>query len=523
MEHRQMATIERFSPRPAIIAWAALTIFAMPADGAAQTSVPRYEQGDCAFDRGPWADAVDLECGALLVREDPRRSDSRILRLPVAILHASEPESGPPLVMLHGGPGGSPVQLGLMTAGVAMAGVSRDRTVVLYDQRGAGQAQPILCTDFDVEDYEDDDPGARARFRAGAAACVESIRRDGGDPAMYSTAASVSDLIALRRALGYQRWHVWAESYGGPLAVHAMRADPDAIRSVALMYPVSHGLYRAERAKGWHDSLQRVFAACAMDPACAAASPTPEADLHALHERFRTAPLLIPSGEEVEIKRLDAGALVHAIVRLARSRSGIASIPFLLHELRHGDATRAGRELMTRTANVGAPQRPTFWLVECNDQYGPEFVALQDSIESSLPELYHVQRPLECDVWLEGRENAPHPNPGPSDIPTLIVTGHFDPAAPPYLGRRIAETLSNAYVYEIPIETHDPRDATPCTRSLLGQFGNDPATAPDASCIRTLPPIRFVTGWPERDRLLMAPTNSDDGRGTRSGDQLRVR
>jgi len=461
-----------------------------------QDSLPRFEPANCVFDRGDWADAVDLECGELLVLEDPERPEGRVLHLPVAIFRAAEPGPKPPLVMLHGGPGGPPGLLGNMTRGVSVAGYARDRDVILYAQRGAWSARPVPCPEFQPADYEEDELAARERFLAGARACVESIRREGGDPAMYDTRRNAADLRALRQALGHEVWDVWGESYGGRLATEAMRTDPAGIRSVVLSKPVPQGPHRAERARAWRDALARVFESCAAGARCGFLFPSPEEDLQALYRELAASPARIDSVGAGGPVRLDGGALVHSVVRLARRRAGTVWIPFLLSELRRGDFERASRELMSRAGEQGSPAGATFWLVECNDQYVPGFEALQDSIEATVPEPYHVQRPLECATWREGRVVEDPAGAVSSDIPTLILAGRLDPAAPVEFARRIARTLSRAYLYELPDESHAAREATPCHLSLVAQFWNDPTTAPDGSCIEARPPLDFVTEWP---------------------------
>ena len=460
----------------------------------AQEVLPRYEQSDCVFEPGRWADNVNLECGTLFVPEDPGQSQGRILRLPVAVLRAQQPASKPPLVLLHGGPGGSPDQLVSMTQGVVLFGLSRDRDVVLFDQRGAGQAQPVLCPDFRSEFYQRGDEEARERFRAQARACVERIRREGGDPAMYNTRNSAGDLKALRLALDYAVWDVYGESYGGRLAAEAMRADPGGIRSVVLSRPAPQGPFRAEMAKIWWEALSRIFEECAADRSCAAAFPTPEEDLHVLFERLEASTIVFDSLAVGAAIRLDGSALVHALARLANAPSGIARIPFLLNQMRRGDVDRASRELMTLTAGRN-PDRVSFWLVECFDQYGPQFETLQDSLEATVPALFRVHRPLECDLWQDKFALEEERRPVSSSIPTLILTGQFDPTTPSSFGHRIAASLSTAYVVELPSESHSVQEITACHGTIVSEFWEDPTTEPDTSCIATVPP-EFVTSWP---------------------------
>jgi dipeptidyl aminopeptidase/acylaminoacyl peptidase len=81
-----------------------------------------------------------------------------------------------------------------------------------------------------------------------------------------------------------------------------------------------------------------------------------------------------------------------------------------------------------------------------------------------------------------------------SDIPTLIATGYFDDRTPTEHARRIASTLSRAYVVEFPNEGHDARP-TGCHAAIVMQFLEDPTRKPDTSCVATIQPISFATTW----------------------------
>jgi len=86
------------------------------------------------------------------------------------------------------------------------------------------------------------------------------------------------------------------------------------------------------------------------------------------------------------------------------------------------------------------------------------------------------------------------PAPVRSDIPTLIVTGYFDDRTPTEHARRIAVTLSRAYLVEFPDEGHDARPSA-CHAAIVRQFFEDSTRKPDTSCIATIPPIPFATAW----------------------------
>jgi pimeloyl-ACP methyl ester carboxylesterase len=79
-----------------------------------------------------------------------------------------------------------------------------------------------------------------------------------------------------------------------------------------------------------------------------------------------------------------------------------------------------------------------------------------------------------------------------NNIPTLIVTGRFDDRTPTEYARRIAATLSRAYLVELPDEGHDARGSA-CHAAIVAQFLDNPARRPDTSCVGVIPPIQFAT------------------------------
>jgi hypothetical protein len=135
----------------------------------------------------------------------------------------------------------------------------------------------------------------------------------------------------------------------------------------------------------------------------------------------------------------------------------------------------------------------------CYDEYGPGFIARLDSVRAMVwPPLRGLQENfLECPVCQSTHATPEERAPVASAIPTLILTGEFDPRTPTEFGRRIASTLSHAWLFEIPGATHGGQPAG-CALAILGQFLNDPLREPDASCIEGMPPFEFRTQWPER-------------------------
>jgi proline iminopeptidase/L-proline amide hydrolase len=101
-----------------------------------------------------------------------------------------------PIVMLHGGPGGTHAHF--LTA-LALAD---ERPVILYDQLDSGQS---------------DRPN---------------------DPKNWRVARFVDEVDLVRKALGVERWHLLGHSWGGTLALEYGARRPAALRGLALASPL---------------------------------------------------------------------------------------------------------------------------------------------------------------------------------------------------------------------------------------------------------------------------------------------
>lgn len=104
--------------------------------------------------------------------------------------------SRPPLVAIHGGPGGTHNYL------VELLALADDRAVILYDQLDCGKS---------------DRPG---------------------DPRNWTVARFTDELEAIRGALGVQRWHVCGHSWGGTLALEYGARRSPALAGLVLASPL---------------------------------------------------------------------------------------------------------------------------------------------------------------------------------------------------------------------------------------------------------------------------------------------
>jgi pimeloyl-ACP methyl ester carboxylesterase len=457
----------------------------------AQSHLPRFERTDCWVD-GDWSRDVRRECGWLVVRESRDRTGTHTVRLAVEIFRAREPSGAPPRVFLHGGPGGVG-GIRMYSEGIARSPWPLHRDVVIYDQRGAGLSEPKLCPGYDA--------AADAALTEARRACIAELQAQGVDRQAYNTAASVADLIDLRRTLGYVSWDVYGVSYGARLAQEGMARDGRGIHSVVLASPLARSFSsQAEQPFSTQRALERVFTACARQPSCRDAFPNVEQEFYAAYDDLTSSPVSVP------IMRPDSGRdtiwfdgrhLVNDIRNrmLNRPRAGVVRLPLLLHELRAGDRLRAAREIVGEGSG-NPPDAALRAVINCSDHatYGAAYWRTLDSVNAVARPPFRRNMDQECEEWLPHLRDGSMPAPVRSDIPTLILTGYFDDRTPTEHARRIAATLSRAYLVEFPDEGHDARPPA-CHAAIVAQFLEDPTRKPDTSCVATIPPIQFATTW----------------------------
>jgi pimeloyl-ACP methyl ester carboxylesterase len=478
---------------PAAVPLVALVALVVPLEPcrAVQAHLPRFERAGCLVD-GDWARDVRRECGWLVVSESRDRANAHTLRLAVEVFRARQPTGALPRVFLHGGPGGAG-GIRLYSEGIARSPLPLHRDVVVYDQRGAGFSEPKLCPAYDAAPDEALTEARRA--------CIAELEAQGVDRHAYSTAASVADLIDLRRTLGYVSWDLYGVSYGARLAQEAMVRDGRAIHSVVLASPVARSFSsQAEQPLSTQHAFERVFAACARQPSCRGAFPNVEEDFYAAYDELTSSPVPLPivrpdSGRDTVW--FDGKRLVNDIRNrlLNRPRVGVAHLPLLLHELRAGDRVQAAREIVG-DGSGNPPDRALRGLINCSDHatYGAAYRRTLDSVNAVARPPFRRVIDRECEEWLPHLRDRSMPSPVRSDIPTLILNGYFDDRTPTEQARRIAATLSRAYLVEFPDEGHDARPPA-CHAAIVMQFLEDPTRKPDTSCVAVIPPIAFVTAW----------------------------
>jgi len=128
--------------------------------------------------------------------------------------------------------------------------------------------------------------------------------------------------------------------------------------------------------------------------------------------------------------------------------------------------------------------------VECSEEI--HFYDVDDVLARSegLPELVKIALTTEsidsfneCDIWNVDESGEIENQPVISDIPTLILSGAYDPVTPYQWGTEAQSYLSNSWHYIFPNVGHSALDTQACAKTIVLSFLDQPLQQPNDSCM----------------------------------------
>lgn len=490
--------------------------------------VATFEEADCPFDVPE--DPV-VECGFVVVPEDHNDPAGPTIRLSVAILKDQSEEHQPdPVILLSGGPGEKTVHNAPAIAQL-LAPVHPNRDLIVFDQRGVGLSEPALeCPEsvqaaFDLLDEPDPDVALQTVFDA-VMACRDRLVSEGHNLSAYNTVQNAADVSAIRTALGYDQINLWGGSYGSLLAQATMRAHPEGIRSVAIVsiLPLEKSFF-VEASTTTTNAVMRLLDACADDEACHSAYPDLQEVLFEVIDQLNAEPVPITVTNPLDGQSYDSiltgDEVLGNLVTFLYFTQIIPVLPQAIHDVHNGDYG-----LMTQLSSITLAlfellSRGMTFSVMCTDDLigrTPEDLL---NIMAALPRQLQGRADPElviehgifgiCENWPVEEADLWVKEPLVSDIPTLVLTGEFDPVTPPEYGQLVARYLSDSYFFELPGIGHDILGASECARSIIGDFIADPTQLPDASCIAEMPGVVFDLPSEAGEVVLEPVTYEDSG------------
>src|SRR5687767_13529965 len=159
------------------------------------------------------------------------------IRLPVVRLKTTNPNPGPPVVFLAGGPGNAGTRILMGSLAPSAARIRAFADIVAFDQRGTGASEPSLAVAgrFDFPSpVSIDAPAARDRLSALGSFIRTTVASRGIDLSAYNTVESADDVDLLRRALGVDKVILLGHSYGTHLALAVIKGHGEHVARALL-------------------------------------------------------------------------------------------------------------------------------------------------------------------------------------------------------------------------------------------------------------------------------------------------
>jgi pimeloyl-ACP methyl ester carboxylesterase len=463
----------------------------------AQDAVPRFEEGDCTVSL---SDDTGVSCGMLIVPLDYDDPDGEVIRVPVVRIEAlsTSPDSDP-VVMLQGGPGGSSIDY--FTEPMLYHPLRETRDIYMIDQRGTLYADTYLfCEEiFEFGESVLDEiltlEEANARYLEELQACVTRFTEEGVNFSDYDSVAYAGDINALRTAFEFDTYNLYGVSYGTQLAQFVMANHPDGLRSVILdaVVPldVNDNFNIEKRADRVFDEL---FAACASLSVCNTAYPELEAVFYKTVDNLNAEPAEIdiydPNRDEFVPAMLDGYTLLNFMFSAMYADFFLPVLPGEIYNFNDGDysfiESYAGYFFLDRTLADAQ-----YWATNCsddavavegddgieNDDIAPQIIAWNEGSDAASTEA--------CAIVNAEPLDASSDTPITLDVPTLVLSGQFDPITPPVFAERVANGLPTHYFYTFTGLAHGAFGNL-CADAMMTDFINDPDRAPDSSCMDAL-------------------------------------
>ncbi|HKO23141.1 MAG TPA: alpha/beta hydrolase [Chloroflexota bacterium] len=483
-----------------------------PAAGT-QPATPRFERTACHFKLGAGIVAgTGVRCGFVVVPEDRAVPQGRTIRLAVAIFPSPHPHPAPdPFVFLQGGPGGALISYlaPQITKKNRATDYPADRALILLDQRGTGLSQPSLaCKETTALDYrtlnQQLSPQREADLQVQATRqCRTRLVASGINLNAYTTLANAADVADLRVALGYPALNLYAVSYGTRVALTVMRTHPQGIRSVILDSVEPPGVNAITSPLA---STTRAFAvlfnSCTADAACAAAFPNLQQTFYRVVQRLNAQPVPIrttdPLGKTYTVL-LTGDRMIDLLFSALYVTPVIPALPAMIALADRGNfripsILYGPLELIDASINQGV-----FYSVECSED-APFTTAQQVRVDARVldpvirPDIQESQlgELQTCQGWHVRPVPPAQRRPVTSAIPTLILSGQYDPITPPAHSLQATRTLRHSYRFVFPGTGHGVYLTGPCPNHIVAAFEDDPAHQPDARCIAAMTGPHFL-------------------------------
>jgi pimeloyl-ACP methyl ester carboxylesterase len=459
----------------------------------------------------------DALCGYVSVPLRHGKTDSPRIRLAVVLIPAADQANRKPdpLFLAQGGPGGSTI------GGFAQVLLSDqakrpvlNRDLVLWDQRGTYFSQPRLQCRETTKLPANAKP---EQEREALAQCGKRLNAEAGDLSAFNSLENARDADAIRAALGYDKFNFYGVSYGTELGQFLMRERPQHLRAVILDAVVPLGFSLVTDVPVVKQRVMQQFSsACRESQACNLAYPGLGDRYLALLDKLDKSPVALPApsgpllgkarpaSPPAEADTMNGRDLDGALYQLIYSREAVPLVPYIIERAERGDYSFAINFVQLMQASRSDMADGMYMAVVCSEYGDTPDAALKfpgvlkrlaDEAAEDGKQILEI-----CRDWGIGLLDKSLLEPVRSDIPTLLMSGSFDPITPPAHAQRVASHLSRAQSVTFARGAHGQAFLLPCANQLISAFLDNPDARPQAACANEAAPVFYTP-----DQLVSLP------------------
>ena len=436
---------------------------------------------------------VAARCGTYEVWENRATRAGRRISIDIAIiparLRARDPD---PIVVFAGGPGQGAVSLADQVMPL-FSRINDSRDIVLIDQRGTGNSNPLDCE-------EDEDTPLQALFedampRQMVERCLAQLD---ADPTQYVTTIAVEDYDEVLTALGYRDVNLWGGSYGTRVALEFLRRHGPRVRSVVLdgVAPAGMKLPLSFVADG-DAAFDRLLRDCEAEERCAKEYP----DLRRTVSRMRAqlarrpvrAAIQDPRTGERESIVVNENVFLSGIFRPLYVAELASLLPYGIESAAHGDFNPLLAQNLEFADDISENLSVGMHL---------SVICAEDVPRITPQDLAHLDRSffgralvddfiVACRLWPRCKVPDDFYEPVRSDVPVLMFSGGLDPATPPRHAEEAARHLTHARRFVAPRLGHGV-SLHGCAPRMIESFIRAPGAGLDGKCLERIPRPLFV-------------------------------
>ncbi|MBL0355689.1 MAG: alpha/beta hydrolase [Chitinophagaceae bacterium] len=429
--------------------------------------------------------------------ENRSTNSGRKIKIYIIVIPSVNKTNRPPIFFIEGGPGVAATKNTSWLVDKTMP-YRQNNDVVLIDARGTGNSNPLHCPSLEEKNNLQDQ--FSDMYPADAVKdCYQLLSKE-NDLKQYHTTNVIRDIEEIRKWLGYKKITLFGLSYGTRLSLQYMRMFPAALSSVVLWSPTpTYAKMPLYHAKFAQQALTMIWNDCKNDNSCNSHYPNINNEFNKLMKRWKKRPVdhvWADSLGNLQTVTIPWDAFQTKIRSLMYSPVGIRIIPYVVHQAWKGNLEPFVTLYPKGKSSEGFLAEGFYLCVTCTEDV--PFIKngeTENETAGTFMGTYRIaQQQQACANWTGGTISHNFLKPVASTVPTLILSGAFDPVTPTVWAKEIAAYLPNSKLVIIPNMAHvfDGLSNESCFDNLVMEFITNPRRKKlNTGCVKEMLPPAY--------------------------------